>query len=309
MRRSFALSLILIAALASNAFAVGEARLTGKFTDSAGKPLPNGTITVSTSKGRNFKQVYKTKPDGTYAIFLIDGTVSYDFLFEAPGFASYKENMKLKLGEPNVKDVSLVAANAAAAPAAASSPAIPMIDPAIVAYNEGAVLFNEGKDAEAIVKFEAATAAKPDLVTAYAGLARAYYRTKNYSKAIEAANKVIAIDSDDADMTAILAESYTQTGNTEKAAQFKSKVPVNPTRAFNEAAKAINAGKDTDAEPLLKQCISADPKFALAYYELGMVYVRSGKSAEARTNLEQYLALQPNGKDAATAKEMLKYVK
>jgi tetratricopeptide (TPR) repeat protein len=306
MRRSFALSLILIAALASNAFAMGEARLTGKVLDSNGKPLPNATITVSTNKGRNFKQVYKTKPDGTYAVFLIDGTIPYDFLFEAPGFAFYKENMKLKLGEPNIKDVSLIPANAAPA---ASSAAVTTIDPAVVAYNEGAALFNEGKDAEAIVKFEAATAAKPDLVSAYAGLARAYYRTKNYSKAIEAANKVMAIDSDDADMTAILAESYTQTGNTEKAAQFKSKVPVNPTRAFNEAAKAINAGKDADAEPLLKQCISADPKFALAYYELGMVYVRSGKSAEARTNLEQYLALQPNGKDAATAKEMLKYVK
>lgn len=308
MRRSFALSLVLIAALASNAFAIGEARLTGKVTDNDGKPLPNATITVSTNKGRNFKQVYKTKLDGTYAIFLIDGTITYDFLFEAPGFAFYKENMKLKLGEPNVKDVSLLPANAASA-AAASIATVTTIDPAVVAYNEGAALFNEGKDAEAIVKFEAATAAKPDLVTAYAGMARAYYRTKNYSKAIEAANKVIAVDSDDADMTAILAESYTQTGNKEKAAQFKSKVPVNPARAFNEAAKAINAGKDADAEPLLKQAISADPKFALAYYELGMVYVRSGKSAEARTNLEQYLALQPNGKDAATAKEMLKYVK
>ena len=110
-------------------------------------------------------------------------------------------------------------------------------------------------------------------------------------------------------MTAILADSYTLTGNKEKAAQFKSKVPVNPATAFNEAAKAINAGKDADAEPLLKQAIGANPKFAMAYYELGMVYVRSGKSAEARTNLEQYLALEPNGKEAATAKEMLKYVK
>jgi tetratricopeptide (TPR) repeat protein len=305
MRRSFALSLVLIAALASNAFAIGEARLTGKVLDGAGKPVPNATITVSTNKGRNFKQVYKAKADGTYAIYLIDGTLSYDFLYEAPGFAPYKENMKLKLGEPNLKDVSLNAANAANAPAVA----VTTIDPAAVAYNEGAALFNQGKDAEAIVKFEAATAAKPDLVAAYAGLARAYYRNKNYSKAIEAANKVIAVDADDADMTAILADSYTLTGNKEKAAQFKSKVPVNPTTAFNEAAKAINAGKDADAEPLLKQAIGANPKFAMAYYELGMVYVRSGKSAEARTNLEQYLVLEPNGKEAATAKEMLKYVK
>ena len=40
-----------------------------------------------------------------------------------------------------------------------------------------------------------------------------------------------------------------------------------------------------------------------------MVYVRMGKTADAKTNLQKYLELEPNGKDAATAKEMLKYVK
>jgi tetratricopeptide (TPR) repeat protein len=310
MRRSFALSLILFAALASNVFAIGEARLAGKILDASGKPVPNATITVSTNKGRNFKQVYKAKSDGTYAIFLIDGTLPYDFLYEAPGFASYRENMKLRLGESNTKDITLNTANAtAAAAAAASAPPAPTSDPAIAAYNEGASLYNAGKDAEAIAKFEQATAAKPDLVTAYAGAARSYYRMKNYPKAIENANKVIAVDSDDADMSLILANSYTLTGDKEKAAQFKSKLPVNPTSNFNEAAKAINAGKDAEAEPLLKDAIAADPKFAMAYYELGMIYVRTGKSADARTNLQQYLVLEPNGKDAATAKEMLKYVK
>ena len=70
-----------------------------------------------------------------------------------------------------------------------------------------------------------------------------------------------------------------------------------------------NAGKDADAEPLLKQAIAADDKFAQAYYELGMINVRLGKNADAKANLQKYLDLEPNGKDAATAKEMLKYVK
>ena len=50
-------------------------------------------------------------------------------------------------------------------------------------------------------------------------------------------------------------------------------------------------------------------KFAQAYYELGMLYVRTQKNADARTNLQKYLELEPTGKDAATAKEMLNYVK
>jgi regulator of sirC expression with transglutaminase-like and TPR domain len=40
-----------------------------------------------------------------------------------------------------------------------------------------------------------------------------------------------------------------------------------------------------------------------------MIYVRTQKNADARTNLHKYLELEPTGKDAATAKEMLNYVK
>jgi tetratricopeptide (TPR) repeat protein len=303
MRRSLAVGLLVIAALATDAFAVGEARLTGKITDAGKKPIPNASVTVSTTQGKNFHQVYKAKDDGTYAVFLLDGTIRYDFLFEAPGYAPYQENMKLKLGEPNVKDVVLT--TAAAAPAAVAAKA----DPSILAYNEGAALANEGKDPEAIAKFEEAIAAKPELTAGHSALATLYYRTKNYPKAIESALKVVALTPDDPDMNAILAESYARVGNKEKAAEFRKKAPANATSLFNEAAKLINSGKDSEAQPLLEQAIAADAKFAVAYYELGMLQVRIGKNAEAKANLQKYLEIDPNGKDASTAREMLKYVK
>ena len=53
----------------------------------------------------------------------------------------------------------------------------------------------------------------------------------------------------------------------------------------------------------------ADAAFSQSYYELGMIYVRSGKTAEAKANLEKYLELDPSGRDAATAKEMMNYLK
>ena len=59
----------------------------------------------------------------------------------------------------------------------------------------------------------------------------------------------------------------------------------------------------------LNGVIAADDKMAIAYYELGMLYVRTSKNADARANLQKYLELDPNGKEAGTAKEMLKYVK
>ena len=305
MRRSIMLALAVVA-LAANAFAIGEARITGKVLDAVTKkPVANAVITVVATEGKTFKQDYKVKADGTYAIFLLDGTLHYKFTYAAPGYRSVEDVMKLKLGEPNVRDVELTSGTVTATVPAAEI----KVDPPVVAYNEGAELANQGKDAEALAKFETAVAAKPDLTAGWQALAKIALRTKNYPRAIEAANKALVADPDEVDMYSVLYESYKATGDNAKAAEARKKIPANAAGLFNDAAKAINSGKDADAEPLLKQAIAADDKFAPAYYELGMLYVRSGKNADAKTNLQKYIELDPTGKDAPTAKEMLKYVK
>ncbi len=305
MRRSVMLALA-VSAFAANAFAIGEARITGKVLDAVTKkPVANAVITVVATEGKTFKQDYKVKADGTYAIFLLDGTLHYKFTYAAPGYRAVEDVMKLKLGEPNVRDVELASGTVTATVPAAEI----KVDPAVMAYNEGAELANQGKDAEALAKFEAAVAAKPELAAGWQALAKIALRTKSYPRAIEAANKALTFDPDEIDMYGVLYESYKATGDNAKAAEAHKKMPANAAGLFNDAAKAINSGKDAAAEPLLKQSIAADEKFAPAYYELGMLYVRSGKNADAKTNLLKYLDLDPNGKDAATAKEMLKYVK
>lgn len=308
MRRTLALMTLVALGTAANLFAVGEARINGKVVDAVTKePIPGATVLMTNSKGagRTFKQEYKVDKDGTYAIFVLDGTIKYDIVYSAPGHASESYNdVKLKLGEPNKKDVELQPAGAAT-PAKGAPPA----DPAVLAYNEGAKLANEGKVDEAIAKIEEAVTAKPDLIAGHEALAGLYLRKKEYPKAIASANKSLEYDTDNADMAEILYDAYTATGDTAKAAEYKKKMPANPSVLFNDAAKLINSQKDNEAEPLLKQAIAADEKFAPAYYELGMIYVRSGKNAEAKANLQKYVELAPTGRDVATAKEMLNYLK
>ena len=308
MRRSFSLTLVLLA-FAADAFAVGQARITGKITDAVTKkPIENAIVTVTATEGKTFKETFKVKPkDGTYAVFLLDGTLKYEFAWSAPGYTPYSDVMKLKLGEPNNRDISL---SPAGARTVATVPAAEIkVDPAVAAFNEGATLANEGKDPEALAKFTEAVTVRPDLIAGWGALAKVNLRLKKYDAAIAAADKVLAIDNEETDMMAVLYEAYTAKGDKTKAAEYRKKLPANPSSLFNDAARAINAGKDGEAEPLLKQAVVADATFAQAYYELGMLYVRSGKNADARTNLEKYLELQPTGKDSATAKEMLKYVK
>ena len=97
MRKFTALNAVALTFSAISLFAVGEARLTGKVIDTSGKPIPNATITVTATEGKTFKEVFKTEKDGTFAIFLLDGTIHYDFLVGADGFNSVRENKKLNL--------------------------------------------------------------------------------------------------------------------------------------------------------------------------------------------------------------------
>jgi len=294
-------------AVATNAFALTQARMTGKIIDAVTKkPIPKATITVVATEQRTYNQTYNAKDDGTYQFILLDGTIHYKFTWAAPGYASYEEVMKLKVGgEINEKNVELQpAANQPAATGSVKAE----LDPTVTAYNEGAKLFNEGKTAEAIAKFKEALQRKPEMIAGWEALAHADLKVKDYAGAIDAANKALALAPDEQEMYAVLFDAYTATGDKAKAAEAKKKLPADASSIFNDAVKLLNAGKDAEAEPLLKQAIQANDKFGPAYYELGMVYVRMGKMAEAKQHLLKYIEVDPNGKDVATAKESLKYL-
>lgn len=309
MRRSFALSLVLSLFAAVNVFAGAEARITGKVIDGATKqPIADATVNLEAIEGKTVKRTEKVKKDGTYAIFVLDGTIRYKFTYAAPGYTPFEETVKLKLGEPNLRDIELFkggAAPGATAPAASA----PKADPAVVAFNEGVALLNGGDTPGAIVKFEEAVAIKPDLSAGWMALAKANTRAKQHQKAIEAAKKALELDEEDTDMWQVLYASYVALGDKANAAVAEKKLPANASALFNQGARLVNEGRGEEAAAAFKQAVTIDEKFARAWYELGIVYVGLGKNAEAREALNKYLELEPNGKDAATAKEMLKYVK
>lgn len=304
MRKILALT-FLLGAIATSAFAVGEARMTGQVLDPEGKPLEGATIVVTSgTEAKTFNETFTSKKDGKFTLFVLDGTIPYKISVSKEGYAPYEETVKLRL-IPERNDRTITLGDAVRAGAGA---AVPAADPAVLLYNEGADLANQGQIPAAIVKFEEAVATKPDLTAGWQALAKLYARAEDWPKAIAAAGKVLEISEDEPDMFVILAEAYEKTGDKAKAKEFAAKAPANPAALFNEAARLINGGNDKDAEPLLKRAVGADPSFAPAQYELGMVYVRMGNTAGAKEHLQKYIDLEPNGKDTPVAKEMLKYV-
>lgn len=303
MRKILALTLFL-AAIATSAFAVGEARLTGQVIDPEGNPLEGVTVEVtSATAAKSFKETFSTNKDGKFTLFVLDGTIPYKVTYSKEGYTPFEETMKLKLiPERNDRTITL---GKGAAPGAAPEAAV---DPAVLLYNEGAELANQGQIPAAIAKMEEAVAVKADLTAGWEALAKLYTRTENWPKAIIAAGKVLEISAEEPDMFSILAEAYDRTGDKAKAKEFAEKAPANPHALFNQAAGFINGGNDKDAEPLLKRAVDADPSFAKAQYELGVLYIRTGNLSAAKQHLEKYLLIEPEGSDAAVAKAMIDHV-
>lgn len=308
MRKSFAVLTLLIVAAATNLWAVGEARLTGRVVDPNGQAITGAEIRVESLGTRPFDRTFKSGKDGNFSILLLDGTQQYRFTVSKEGFASYTEEMKLDLlPQKNERTFELADPASAQQPLGAARQAA--ADPAVVLYNEGVELANTGQTAEAIAKMEEALARKPSMMAAVQALTQLSHRQENWSKVIEYGEQVLEISPDEPQIAAMLADAYDRTGNKAKAGEYRAKAPKNASALFNQAAALINSGKTDAAAPLLVQAIEADAKFAKAHYELGMLYAGQGNNAGARKHLQTYLDLEPNGAEAATAREMLNYVK
>src|SRR5438552_1852414 len=154
MRKTFALGVLAIMAVAGNAFALGEARMQGKITDAAThKPIRNATIIIDATSGHKVHNEFKADKDGVYRFLIVDGTLTYKFTYKADGYAPVENTFKPSLGEINTKDV-MMAPGSATASTTAAVPASAKPNPAVIAYNDGAALANDGKLPEAIAKIE-----------------------------------------------------------------------------------------------------------------------------------------------------------
>ena len=62
---------------------------------------------------------------------------------------------------------------------------------------------------------------------------------------------------------------------------------------FDLGATYLNAGKYDEALAAFQKAAAADPSNPESYYHLGTIYVGMNKIAEARTNLEKYVSMNP----------------
>jgi len=171
---------------------------------------------------------------------------------------------------------------------------------------------------QAVSLLQEATTADPtkDLLWAY--LAEAYAGAKKYPEAVDAFQKALAIKPDSALYHNGLANAYAKSNQPDKAvAEYQAAAQADPANAatayFNIGAIYTNTGKVDDAVAAFNKSIELKPDRADSYYwkgvnMIGKATLKGDKMVAPDGTAEafnKYLELDPNGKYADAAKQML----
>ncbi len=180
-------------------------------------------------------------------------------------------------------------------------------------YNEAGELFQSGEQEGALARFRRATELDPTLIDAHHAVATLELGKGNHEASAEAAEKALALGSEDVRTLRVLFNAYEALGRTDELTEIAPRLAaVDPefggSKLVEQAAAHWNSGQAAKAVTLSKMALAIDPGLAKAYYFLGLDHLSREENADARTALEKFIELAPDDPEASTAREMLAYV-
>lgn len=290
-----------------------QGRVSGKVTDSAGSPVEGVTVTVTTPAIKNFKLSVKTNKQGQYGLIVNDATIRYQMKFEKDGYLPAEKEKKFSIADVTIVDQKLLKPSEGGAPAGSAPAALSLNDQAALAFNAGVDLLNSGDKAGAEAKFQEAVGKNPDLPQGWQALTALAFEKKDWAKTLEYGQKATELDPTLSNLYGMMAQAAEKSGDKKAAAAWSKKYdeanPATPESLYNKGIEAFNHKKLKEAEEMLTKAVEAKPDFALAHFWLGMTSFTLNKKVESKLHLQKYLELEPNGSEAATAKEILPLVK
>jgi tetratricopeptide (TPR) repeat protein len=316
--RALLAALTLSLALAGSLSAAEEGRVLGTVVDETGAPIA-GAKALLTREGTGYKLEKTTDKKGQFTLLILDATQEYQIRVEKDGYVAYEEKIK-----PRIQDtlrLSFTMAKAAPAAPAAAGPeaqALAGADQAILAYNAGVETLKAGNLAGAAAKFAEAASLNPDLAEAHGVLSEVSLELGKNAEALAAANRYLELKPGDARGLKARYDALKALGDKEQAREaLTALAAADPTqdtavRVYNEGAEATRANDLDTAAVWFRRALEIDPQnpqFSKGHYVLGLTYAKAGDNAKAIEHLETFLRMAPNDAEAASAKEMLEYLK
>ena len=272
----------------------GDAQVSGKIIDEAGKPIHEAKVTF----------VFVTSNNGFFATTKKNGEFSakdikageWRIQIDAPNFVTARQTLTISDSKNAPVAVTLKRDN---------SPEL---------LTKAEALFKAGQNAEARAEYMKVLEAHPDLTGINRAIAFTYGREGHHPEALKYLDLALASNPDDVILLQLAAASAMQVSDYPRAVAYLSKIDEatldDPAVLADAAVNLINKGRTADAIAVLDRVIGRFPAAADAYYYRGFAMLRAGKSGEAKGDLEKYLALAPPGApQAAQAKDLLATIK
>jgi hypothetical protein len=316
-------------------------RISGKITSKDGKPVPSAKVLLK-RVDTNWSKDLKVNDKGAYLQVGLDPK-EFDIQVTAEGFAPHSERVKVPLGDGLIKDIVLLTPTDARTSDVAAGKTVVIDDPGASldsagsdAFNQAVTLFNEKKFNEALPMVELAyqnlvesaektvnEKAKAEVLQKLPTVERTYAvalfevgdssETKRglLEKAKPLLEKTLAANPKDIRCL----DALVRIAKTQKNAEAEKKyqalldavLPPRPEAAYNLGVAAYNNNHMKEAKEHFLRAIAIDPKFPDTYFLLGMVeYGGNPPNLKGtKANLQKYLELAPNGKEAGMARDML----
>jgi tetratricopeptide (TPR) repeat protein len=296
------LALLLAGALASAQDWRGTGRIEGVVQDESGQPIVDATIKALCAE-RGGGTTIKSDKKGH---FVLGGVVACNWAFdvEAAGYETRKISIRLPSESARMQPSKLTLKKAG-----------PSASPELQAAAAKAdAAYKEGRFADARAEYEKLLALRPDLApTIYQQIGFSYVQEKQFAKAVESLEQVLATDPGNAAVRAIAAQAALEGKMIDKAKSLLAALDESLVQSadvfFNMGINFFNAGEAQEAISYFGKAIAKDPAHVDAYYRRALAYLGQGKSAEAKADLQKVVELQPDGEMGAAAKKALEQLK
>jgi tetratricopeptide (TPR) repeat protein len=293
------LTVALAALLLGAASAAAKSRLDLTVNDPAGAPIEGAQVTVTAAAGDPFTASGATDKKGRYRAELPDLDRAYLVKVEKAGFTAFDDKLDFPAQGVTGRSAEVTVALVTRGP--------------IEVHNEGVRALQAHDVETALARFRDAVTMKPDFKEAWRALSGLRVMQKDYAGALEAADRLLALDPAEVDALRDRYEALSGLGRGEEAKAAldtlfeRDRSPEAAKLLYNAGADAWNGKDATVARKRFEQALGLDPKLYQAHSAMAEIFISEKNFVEAAAELDRVIAIAPRNFKAYERKiEVLK---
>lgn len=293
----------------------GRGRIRGTVQDTAGNFLGGVKIVAEHLQyGTTFESTSDDK--GNWAIAGL-GTGFFRFTATLEGYAPVYHEMRVSQFARNNPPIVFTLKKIEVSPIG-DMPAI-QDETSVAVFEEGNMLFEQRKFADAVMKFEEFLTTNPTIYQININIGNCYRELGEYEKAIEAFNVILekvkeekgSIEGDEGAARALasMGETYMKQGDLDKASEYLTQAiaifPEDETLAFNIGEIYFQQQQTDKAIEYYTKAAQINDKWAPPHRQMGYAFLNKGDYQSAIDSFKKFLEVAPDDPLAPTIENLI----